>query len=83
MVPAMGVLWSAADFRYQPALDERRETRSGRSWGNPIRLAIWDVESPLELAASAKDHLVPFVFCWRVTAYAESVTRKCVPISSN
>lgn len=29
MVAAMGVLWSAADFRHQAALDERRETRSG------------------------------------------------------
>ena len=32
MIAAMGVLWSAADFRYQPALYQRRETRSGRTW---------------------------------------------------
>lgn len=29
MVAAMGVLWSAADFRHQATLYERRETRSG------------------------------------------------------
>lgn len=29
MVTTMGVLWSATDFRYEPALYERRETRSG------------------------------------------------------
>ena len=67
----MGILRPATDFRYQTALYQRRKTRSGSAWRKPDSLGYPGCckSAPGTCGQCAKDGLVPFVLCRRVTAY--------------